>query len=258
MRKFGFVITVLFFVSFLQANPVPWQYGTIHAIGDSHCAFCFTNCRTWAEFCAQTSERSNFVFSNGRDEMLVPFTINWLGPRTMHRVGRDGISKNDFRFNVQKGDFLVFVFGEIDIRVHIGRQVYKLGRDQNEVIDTLVKNYIQKVLAAQSMFSCKAIVYAVIPPNNTCFNLDGSPSDPFLPSVSLEERVKFTKKLNRCLAQKCQENKIKFFDIADIFSNSDGTLNNNFSDGIHILPEYNAPIKSRLISLLLDKYTQER
>jgi hypothetical protein len=253
MLRLGLIITVFLFTSFLQADLTPWPYGTIHVIGDSHCPTCFTNCATWSEFCAQTStERSNFVFKTDTEEMRVPFTISWLGPRTMHRVGRDGISRGDFGVNIRQGDLLVFVFGEIDIRIHIGRQVYKLKRDLNEVIRTLAKNYIQRILEAQATFQSQCVVYSVIPPNNKSFLLDGNPSDPFYPSVPLEERVKFTRMLNACLAQKCQKNKIKFLDITDIFSDSDGSLNGIFSDGIHIMPEFNAPIKNRLISLLLD------
>ena len=45
-----------------------------------------------------------------------------MGHVTMHRIGRDSLSYFNIKdYSVQENVYVVFVFGEIDVRCHIGR-----------------------------------------------------------------------------------------------------------------------------------------
>ena len=109
---------------------------------------------------------------------LPEITVHNVGPVTMHRVGRDGVrsatrrcgpqtkvgqerelalgvqlcaasDRNGSAFQkhgIKNGDFVVFVFGEIDVRNHIGKQIDSLNRNEDEVLKTLAVNYLQKIL----------------------------------------------------------------------------------------------------------------
>src|SRR5579872_2784969 len=69
--------------------------------------------------------------------------IKWTGPTTMHRIGRDGLSFLDLRMKeIEEGATIVFVYGEIDVRCHIGKQRDLFGRKQDEIIDSLARNYL--------------------------------------------------------------------------------------------------------------------
>ncbi len=46
--------------------------------------------------------------------------VNWIGPMTMYRVGRDGLGALDFAANGITGqERVILSFGEIDVRVHM-------------------------------------------------------------------------------------------------------------------------------------------
>jgi hypothetical protein len=49
--------------------------------------------------------------------------LHYVGPITMHRIGRDGLNFLDMTsYGVQENEVAIFVFGEIDCRCHIGKQ----------------------------------------------------------------------------------------------------------------------------------------
>lgn len=73
--------------------------------------------------------------------------IHHIGPRTMYRVGRNGLKILNFKdYNVSENDLVILTFGEIDVRCHIGKQVDFHGRELDEVLSTLVSNYLNTVL----------------------------------------------------------------------------------------------------------------
>jgi hypothetical protein len=90
----------------------------IYTIGDSHAKFTFS-------INDSVHPRIKSIF--------------WIGPITMHRVGRDTIKFTDH--HVPKDGFVISCFGEIDTRCHIKRQC-DMQRDEDEIIQTIVTNYI--------------------------------------------------------------------------------------------------------------------
>lgn len=237
---FHFFISLSFFM--LQKD----VQATVHVIGDSHAAFSFS--------CSKRLMREeHFIFccTHKEEEFCLPFAIYWICPITMHRVGREGLAKfNLKRFSVQENDTVIFVFGEIDVRCHIGKQrdIYK--RDLNEIIETLVKNYFNTIVANKMLYdNLVCIVFNVIPPCNGVYNAEY----PYY--GSLEDRVIITRKLNAELQKAGRELNIPILDIYDIYCASEGVLNYALSDDfthIHIGFEHNHFVKEKLLDLLLN------
>ncbi len=235
-----------------------WPYGTFHAFGDSHAAFGFTNCLSWKEFTSLPPSKLNstvidevsfYEFQNRK----IPFEVHWLGPHTMHRIGRDGI--DILAYGVKPNDVAIFLFGEIDCRIHIGRQVYLKNRSLNEVIGTLVENYVVAIANNQLLCNIRCAICAVPPASLVSFNLLGEDYGQYnstLPSVPLSERVEYTKLINQELKSVCEHYGILFINPFESFANADGTLCQDFSDqGNHIRIEFNGIIKDRVLQRLL-------
>ena len=264
MKRIAFCLclgVILFSIS-LYSEIISWSFGVVHCLGDSHCGNCFTNKKSWHEFVSQTPEvginpydpefqyeRSVYLFFNNDQSMEVPFAIHWLGARTMHRIARDGINVSSYGVNA--GDIAVFILGEIDVRVHIGKQVYLKNRDLDDVVQTLAETYVQRIAENQMIHHCRCVICAVTPPSGYSYNLEGNPENIYLPRVPLEERAIFTKLLNKKLSQECAKHHILFLNAFEAFAKQDGSLNNAFSDGCHVTPEFNYMIKDQLISLIL-------
>lgn len=236
--KSYFLILTLFFSANLHSFMV-------HIIGDSHAFFCFNNTQSGIT----ANEISTFYYSKNDLNITIPFYIHWLGSRTMHRVGRDGIQGLNIRqLGVQENDIAVFLFGEVDVRCHIGRQRDQEKRDSNEVIETLVRNYLQVIADNKKTYNnIFCVVVSVTPPCDRGFN----PAYPFY--GPLQERVTITKELNKFLQYYGQKTDISFLDIYSMYAEPDGSLGVSLSDGIiHINPKYNTPIKEKLVELLIN------
>ena len=64
----------------------------------------FIQCLTWTEFCSQlfspinqidpeiVYETNTYRYQDLEGSLEVSFVVHWIGPRTMHRIGRDGIN----------------------------------------------------------------------------------------------------------------------------------------------------------------------
>jgi lysophospholipase L1-like esterase len=173
--------------------------------------------------------------------------IAGLGPITMHRVGRDGLAIiNLIDLGVREGDVVVFCFGEIDARCHIGKQCTEFKRKVSEIIEKLATNYIKTILQNKILYkSLFCIVYSVTPPTDAEYN-------PLYPLYgTLEERIAFSKQLNAKLAELCKTFGIGFLDVYKEYSNKKGVLRKRFSDGgVHINPAYNKFISNKLYKII--------
>jgi hypothetical protein len=212
----------LFFLTLLNLNVQAHNEGpVIHVFGDSHSLEFF---------------------------QIPHCVIHHLGPITMHRVGRDGLSFLYLpNLGVLEGEVAVFSFGEIDARCHIGRQRDLFNRSQDEVIETLAYNYLYTLVLNRMLYrKLTLIVYSVTPPTDCHYN----PAYPFYGSV--EDRVAITKQLNRRLKQLCRKVGIEFLDVYADYANPDGTLNLLFHDGtVHIDWVHNQAISKKLYQILL-------
>ncbi len=178
--------------------PIKHPTDHIFAIGDSH---------------------ANFNFKD-----VPEVTIKSIGSITMHRVGRDKMTFKDYTL---PNSIAIFIFGEIDIRMHIYKQV-QLGRDEDEIINTLVVNYIE-VMRKQNEHQVIPIVMSITPPSRT---------EPNPMAVgSNEDRSRYCLKINDRLRNLCLEYDIDFLDVYEQYKDRDGMLMRQFADptdGYHI------------------------
>lgn len=161
--------------------------------------------------------------------------VHHIGPCTMYGL-RNGIRCQDTRipldignFGVKAGEYIVYVFGEIDVRTHIGRIRDKLGCHLDDVLDDLVKHYIDLIITNQEQRQCFSVIAAIVPPCDFIEN----PDFPFYGPI--EERVMIQQQLNTKLKLACQEKNLLYLDYVDMFCNPDGTLKYEMSDGhVHL------------------------
>jgi len=224
-------------------------------IGDSHVRHNF-GIYQYIDYKVAKIKRSTLILgseSRGRNNEFID--IVWIGPITMHRVGRDNI---DFsRYGVSRNDVLVTVFGEIDVRVHIKDQISVYKRDKQEVIWTLAKNYIQTILNNRQRIGCDIVVCGVAPAYGS--QQVTSRSEIFKqtkwPRVGkLEERIQFTKMLNSALKRLCKANNLLFFDHYDVYVDKKGAFFPKFTDSVHVRLKFNEYLKKQLVKTLLENF----
>ena len=186
-----------------------------------------------------------------------------FGPNTMHRIANSGIDsiigylidKKSIDSNIfyTKDCLLILAYGEIDVRCHINKQIKIHGRDEQEVIDTLVTSYINRVISIRNEYGNNLAVMSVVPPmkiENDENKIYHSPNFPFIGSDI--ERRDYTIKLNSKLLKECKSNDILFLDVYSDYVTDDGYLIRELSDNnVHILNRdrvINSLIKENLIS----------
>ena len=180
----------------------------IYTIGDSHSDFSF------------------------RDIVETRFNI---APMTMHRVRRDKINFLEILkkvdVNISYNSFVIFCFGEIDVRCHIFNQI-KLGNlTEDEIINNLTTDYVSHIKTQNEFFEKIGILS--ITPTSTNINGKGNRRYPYVGSD--EERVIYTIKTNSILKKLCEENDITFIDTYKHYADENGMLLRHMSDGsVHI------------------------
>lgn len=210
-----------FIILFFIASKLISKSATVHVFGDSH----------------------SFAFKN-----IEGCEVHYCQDVTMHRIGRDELSCLDLReFNVNDNDVVIFVFGEIDVRCHIGKQQDIMGRSLNEIIDTLVVKYVATIAKNNSFFkNLHCIIYTVVPPTDAGGN---NPQFPFY--GKLEDRVVITRKLNARIEDECKKYNFSVLNIYNEYSDNNGILNLTYSDGhVHIRTDCNQKIKDKLANVL--------
>lgn len=239
---------LLLFFCFLFIEWICDALPTIHIIGDSHSFFSFSPVPLVP---GHGGYPHQFLYNFYRDDehIAVPFHIHWIGPRTMHRVGRDGLEfLNLKKFRIKKNDYVVFVFGEIDIRCHVlkHRDTQKICLE--EIISRLVYAYINTIVINRDLYGIRGIIFGVVPPTNSVFN-------PEFPTYgSLEERIVATKMLNAHLEKLCKDYNLFFLNVYDDCATEWGDFNPALSDGnVHIATLHNEFIKQKLLHLIANE-----
>lgn len=174
-------------------------------LGDSHSEDCFSGI-TWC------------------DARIVGFY-------TMHRVGRDGLDALDAaQHGATPGKTVVFIFGEIDVRLHIGRQRDRFGRDPGEIVTDLVTRYFATLRAnAERCPGIRIVVSSIVPPS------DRHPDDVFPKYGELDERIAFARRLNEELKRLSALHGYAFLDLYTLFAREDGAMDPAFTtDHVHV------------------------
>jgi hypothetical protein len=160
----------------------------------------------------------------------------YLGPITMHRVGRDSISFKDH--SVPSNGIVISCFGEIDVRNHVNKHV-NLGRDEDDIIEELVSNYMKALLFNRENGYKHIAVMNIVPVTEYLFDrkspdirkplLSGSPEFPYLGTN--DDRKRYTLKMNKLLQTHCISNNFGYLDIYTKHVNEMGYLTLEYADG---------------------------
>ena len=167
--------------------------------------------------------------------LTIPYIDCHQSSITMHRVGRDN---KILKFNSELHDdnsILCFVYGEVDCRCHIRRQIDS-GRDEDAVIEELVQAYF-KTLYNNIKSHRKIIVFAVIPPTkrNDHETVHGPIKHAFPFVGNDEDRSRYTNKVNKLINIFCSSNGYIYFDPFYYYTREDGTLKFELTDKtVHI------------------------
>lgn len=222
---------------------------------------------------------SSFIGLYKVDERMV--AIHSQPSMTMHRVGRDNellhcsstpiiqhnykITKMQNSTNTGLKSTFVFLYGEVDCRCHIQKQI-DLGRDEDDIIKTLVEKYFQTIanniskseiqesnrmmspfifrVALREVKSEKpsfsVIVVGITPPLSKMeYETIHGPITHEFPFVGTDEcRVRYTRKMNDCIKKMCSEYGYYFFggeDVYGFYTDPNGCLKFELSDSnVHI------------------------
>lgn len=183
------------------------KYKEIHVIGDSH----FKSIDVGYFFIP------NYYYRHS------PMTMYWASKqKTFYRLSFNPEEE------IPKDGFWIFCFGEIDVRCLIYNQIHEKNRQEDEVIETLVNDYIENLLTIYSEIG----IMSVSPPARR---------DPVIEDVNYpfvgpdEDRSRYTKKLNAKLQEKCKEKNLLYINVYDAYKDEEGFLIKELSDGsIHI------------------------
>jgi hypothetical protein len=154
--------------------------------------------------------------------------------KTMFSMGRDTRILNFNPDDMDEKSTPCFVYGEVDVRCHIGKQVL-LGRDLNSICKSLVSNYFKTIRTLVRVYK-KIIVAAVPPPTDPADHTHEGGHHTPLPFIGTNaERLLYTNTLNANIKDFCLQYGYVYFDPYDPYKRGDGCLNYSLSDGcIHI------------------------
>jgi hypothetical protein len=155
---------------------------------------------------------------------------------TMFRIGRDQSIINFHPSHLGADNILVFVYGEIDVRFHIGNQILH-GRKEEEIIQQLVMAYFNTIKTVATSSYRHIIITSIVPPlqQEEHESLYGKITHEYPFQLSDAHRVRFRERMNSLLQQYCQENHFIFFDPYEFYTRPDGTLKFEYSDtNVHI------------------------
>ena len=143
----------------------------------------------------------------------------------MHRIGRDNYQFGMIPDKVK----VIFSFGEIDCRCHIGKYLHE--RDLDSIISDLVVPF-ERTLQNQRERFLDIGVLSVPPPaymKNIVYQKD------YPISNTDEERSTFTRRLNCELQKMCKTNKWTWFNVYPFYCEENGMLIYELSDkSVHI------------------------
>jgi len=134
---------------------------------------------------------------------------------TMFRIGRDNIIINFNKNEIKQNDVLVLVYGEVDCRCHIQRQI-NAGNAEDDIIKELVNNYFKTIKNNIGDDNLKIIIVGVIPPTKQIdYETLHGPIRHEFPFIGTDEaRVRYTNKVNILLEE--MSNKITIFILIHI------------------------------------------
>jgi hypothetical protein len=102
----------------------------------------------------------------------------------------------------------MIIFGEPDVRIYFDKQINILNRNEDEVISILCKSYIN-TLRNIVPSHINIIIRYILPPRE--YSMFGISNNIYTPKGTLEERIRYTNKMNSQLKFECMNYDNVFF-----------------------------------------------
>jgi hypothetical protein len=144
----------------------------------------------------------------------------------MHGVGESEDVYNFSPSHLHDNSILCLSWGEVDSRANIKKQIEK-GRIEDKIIEELVSKYFQAILKNIGRYK-NTIIVGIVPP---IYYNSIHPDRDFCMG-SDEERRRYVDKINKLLEYFCELNDYIFFAPYDDYTNPDGSIKSELSDGI--------------------------
>ena len=158
-----------------------------------------------------------------------------IGPILCYSFGKEKLDRCDIRnFDIKDGDTIVFCFGEIDCRCHIHKHITEAVSYQ-DIITEIVDNYFEAIELNVyiSQIKLKNVCVFNVVPTIQKYNTWENPEHPFLGTD--EERKQYALYFNKKIQEKCIEKEYIFFDVYNNYTDENGFLRKDLSDGnVHI------------------------
>lgn len=154
---------------------------------------------------------------------------------TMNRIARDKAIVNFHPAHLSSENIYCLVYGEVDVRCHIGKQV-RLGRREMDICRSLVDGYFETIQGQLTTYKAIIIVGILCPTDPIDHTHENAhPAGP-LPFVGTnEERIRYTKTMNTLLEEGCLKYGYIYFNPYEFYTREDGCLKYELSDGcIHL------------------------
>jgi|694.fasta_scaffold115020_3 hypothetical protein len=171
----------------------------IHCIGDSHSAV-FSGKEEMQPIWPQRSDDKTEYFKSYR-----------IGPATAYQLETKSPIINDIINTVVdiNNDYVLFCFGEVDIRAHLIKQMETQNKPMELIVHECVDRYFNVLLKYKNM-GVKVLVWGPIASWHDSKRYTGGPS-----FGTMIERNNTTKEFNRYLEELCVKNDITFISIFD-------------------------------------------
>lgn len=149
---------------------------TLVILGDSHVdIYKYSNINAYFNVKNIIHTDSLDVERNGK---FTPYLMNTIGDRGEHYLAHHINT-------IEIADYIMYIFGEPDVRIHLHKQITVLDRDEDEVITTLVSKYVSKLITITPVQS-RIIIRYVLPQRE--HSMYGTA---YIPVGAIEDRVRY-------------------------------------------------------------------
>jgi len=131
---------------------------------------------------------------------------------------------------INENSQVMVCLGEIDLRVHVLKQAEKAGKTKEEIVDSILDNYMAFLHFLKSK-GLKPIVWGPV-----ASQIDGEQLYPDYPYYGSEaDRNRATAYFNNCMKQRCDKHQMGFVSIfEDLIDENYKTKTKYFFDGCHL------------------------
>lgn len=209
----------------------------IHCIGDSHSSV-FSGREEMQPIWPQRSDDNTSFFKSYR-----------IGPATAYQLSNKiFIIQDIINKNVNSNDYVLFCFGEVDIRAHLIKQMELQKKTISDVVKECVDRYMETILHFKND-GVKVLAWGPISSWHESKPYTGGPSF----GTSLE-RNSVTEEFNNYLKYLCEKNDVGFITIFDKMIDENKITNPEFLDDWQ---DCHIHLNQKAMPLILDAFKEK-